>query len=89
MKTDILAEKLYFSYEKGSLTQTFALSADEVRDIQAMNRRGEKPQTLKQEVVATPEFIDAVGDDAINRFDQEKKKRRKKNRSKKKNQKAE
>ena len=60
-----------------------------MRDIQSMNRRGEKPQTLKQEVVATPEFIDAVGDDAINRFDQEKKKRRKKNRSKKKNQKAE
>ena len=89
VKTDILAEKLYFSYEKGSLTQMFALSADEVRDIQSMNRRGEKPQTLKQEVVATPEFIDAVGDDAINRFDQEKKKRRKKNRSKKKNQKAE
>ena len=76
VKTDILAQKLYFSYEKGSLTQTFPLSADEVRDIQAMNRRGEKPQTLKQEVAAVPEFIDAVGDDAINRFDPEKRKRR-------------
>jgi len=82
VKTDILAEKLYFSYEKGSLAQTYALSADEVRDIQAMNRRGEKPETLKQEVVAAPEFIDAVGDDAINRFDPEKrKKRRNRNRN--------
>jgi len=82
VKTDILAEKLYFSYEKGSLAQVFPLSADEVREIQAMNRRGEKPETLKQEVVSAPEFIDAVGDDAINRFDPEKrKKRRNKNRN--------
>ena len=82
VKTDILAEKLYFSYEKGSLAQTFALSADEVKEIQAMNRRGEKPETLKQDVVAAPEFIDAVGDDAINRFDPEKrKKRRNRNRN--------
>ena len=83
VKTDILAEKLYFSYEKGSLAQTFALSADEVREIQAMNRRGEKPDTLKQDNVPEPEFIDAVGDDAINRFDPEKKKKkRRKNRNK-------
>jgi len=42
-----------------------------------MNRRGEKPATLHQEEVSAPEFITAVGDDAINRFDPEKKKRRK------------
>ena len=81
VKTDILAETLYFSYEKGSLAQIFPLSADEVRDIQAMNRRGEKPATLRQEDVSAPEFITAVGDDAINRFDPEKKKRRRKNRN--------
>ncbi|MBQ7708986.1 MAG: hypothetical protein IJT74_03585, partial [Bacteroidales bacterium] len=87
VKTDILAETLYFSYEKGSLTQIFPLSAREVREIQAMNRRGEKPATLRQEEVSAPEFITAVGDDAINRFDPEKKKRRKnrgRNRNKKK-----
>ena len=83
VKTDILAETLYFSYEKGSLTQVFPLSADEVRQIQAMNRRGEKPATLKQEVVATPEFITGQGEDAINRFDPEK---RRKNRRRKKKQ---
>ncbi len=81
VKTDILAETLYFSYEKGSLAQVFPLSAQEVRDIQEMNRRGEKPVTLKQDEVVAPEFISAVGDDAINRFDPEKKKKRRKSRN--------
>ncbi len=84
VKTDILAGTLYFSYDKGSLAKVYALSADEVRDIQAMNRRGERPATLQQEEARSPEFISAVGDDAINRFDQEKKKkRRRKPRNKK------
>ena len=78
VKTDILAQKLYFSYEKGSLAQLFPLSSDEVREIQAMNRRGEKPETLRQESIAAPEVISAVGDDAINRFDPEKRRKRRK-----------
>ncbi len=78
VKTDILAQKLYFSYEKGSLAQLYPLSSDEVREIQAMNRRGEKPETLRQESIAAPEFISAVGDDAINRFDPEKRRKRRK-----------
>ena len=78
VKTDILAQRLFFSYEKGSLVNIYPLSADEVREVQEMNRRGEKPVSLKQDVVAAPEFISAVGDDAINRFDPEKKKKRRK-----------
>ena len=77
VKTDILAETLYFSYEKGSLARVFPLSADEVREIQAMNRRGERPATLQKEVVAAPEFVTGE-EDAINRFDPEKKRRRRK-----------
>ena len=80
VKTDILAGMLYFSYEKGSLAKVYGLSADEVREIQAMNRRGERPATLQEEPERSPEFISAVGDDAINRFDPEKKrKKRRKN----------
>ena len=80
VKTDILAGMLYFSYEKGSLAKVYGLSADEVREIQAMNRRGERPATLQEEPGAAPEFVSAVGDDAINRFDPEKKrKKRRKN----------
>ena len=78
VKTDILAQRLFFSYEKGSLVNVHALSADEVREIQEMNRRGEKPESLKKEVVSVPDFVSAVGDDAINRFDPEKKRRRRK-----------
>ena len=88
VKTDILAEKLYFSYEKGSIAQIFPLSADEVRDIQQMNRRGEKPVTLKQEEVSVPEFVSAVGDDAINRFDPEKKRKGRKGRNRNRGRKA-
>ena len=76
VKTDILAGKLYFSYEKGSFTKVYGLSADEVREIQAMNRRGERPATLQEEPERSPEFVSAVGDDAINRFDPEKKRRK-------------
>ena len=79
VKTDILSETLYFSYEKGSLAQMFPLSADQVKEIQEMNRRGERPETLRQEEGTAPEFITGM-DDAINRFDPEKKKRRRKNR---------
>ena len=88
VKTDILAETLYFSYEKGSLAQTFALSADAVKEIQAMNRRGEKPATLRQEEVVAPEYVSGGEEDAINRFDPEKKKRRR-SRNRKKTKKAE
>ena len=78
VKTDILSETMYFSYEKGSLVQTFPLPAAEVKEIQAMNRRGERPETLRVEEESTPEFITAVGDDAINRFDPEKRRKRRK-----------
>ncbi len=88
VKTDILAEKLFFSYEKGSLAQIFPLSADEVRDIQEMNRRGEKPVTLRQEEASVPEFVSAVGDDAINRFDPEKKRKGRKGRNRNRGRKA-
>ena len=44
-----------------------------------MNRNGEKPESLKNdsEPVA-PEFVTAVGDDAINRFDEARKRKKKK-----------
>ena len=80
VKTDILAETLFFSYEKGSLAQIFPLGADEVRRIQAMNRRGEKPATLRQEEVSAPEFVTGQGEDAINRFDPEKRKKHRRRR---------
>ncbi|MBR7005161.1 MAG: hypothetical protein IKI00_09390 [Bacteroidales bacterium] len=74
VKTDILQEIMYFSYDKGSLSNLYALSADEVREIIMMNRNGEKPESLKFEPEPMgPQFISAVGDDSITRFDKPKK----------------
>jgi hypothetical protein len=44
-----------------------------------MNRNGEKPESLKNDAdPVAPEFVTAVGDDAINRFDEARKRKKKK-----------
>ena len=79
MKIDILREIMYFSYDKSSLANLYPLYAEDVWDIIKMNRRGEKPESLKNDdVPAAPEFVTAVGDDAINRFDEARKRKKKK-----------
>ena len=77
MKTDILRETMYFSYDPNSLANLFALPAADVKEIMRMNRNGEKPESLKTEpdAVAT-EFVSAVGDDSITRFDDTRKKKK-------------
>ena len=78
VKTDILKEIMYFSYEKGSLANVYALDASEVHEIIKMNRNGIKPESLKSEPEPyLPEFITAVGDDSITRFDNPQRKRSK------------
>lgn len=78
-KTDILAEVMYFSYDKSSDANLYALDASEVKEIIKMNRNGIKPESLRSEPEpASPEFVTSVGDDSISRFDAP---RRKKNRS--------
>ena len=80
MKTDILKEVMYFSYDKGSLANLFPLAASEVREVIKMNRNGIKPESLKTEPEPEmPEFITAVGDDSITRFDSPGKKKRRQN----------
>lgn len=77
MKTDILKETMYFSYDPNSFASLFALPASDVRDIIRMNRNGEKPESLKTEPdVVAPEFVSAVGDDSITRFDETRKKKK-------------
>ena len=77
VKTDILREIMYFSYEKGSLANIYPLPASEVREIIMMNRNGVRPESLKGEPEITmPEFVTAVGDDSISRFDEKRRKGR-------------
>ena len=79
MKTDILREVMYFSYDPSSLANLYPLYAEEVWDIIKMNRNGIKPESLKNDIApAAPEFVTAVGDDAINRFDEARKRKKKK-----------
>jgi len=76
MKTDILKETMYFSYDQGSLANLYAVPAYEVREIIKMNRNGIKgPSLLPDSVPASPEFVTAVGDDSISRFDEARKKK--------------
>ncbi len=80
-KTDILREIMYFSYDRNSDADLYPLDAEEVREILEMNRAGQKPESLRTEPEPyIPEFVTAVGDDSITRFDAPKRKRsRKKN----------
>ena len=79
MKTDILREVMYFSYDSTSLANLYPLDASEVREIIKMNRNGIRPESLKTDVEPRmPEFVSAVGDDSITRFDEARKKKKKK-----------
>jgi hypothetical protein len=80
MKTDILKEVMYFSYDSTSLANLYPLDASEVREIIKMNRNGVRPESLKSDVEPQmPEFVTAVGDDSITRFDEARKRKKKKN----------
>ena len=79
MKTDILREIMYFSYDPSSFANLYPLYAEDVWDIIRMNREGQKPASLKEDIEpVAPEFVTAVGDDAINRFDEARKRKKKK-----------
>ena len=79
VKTDILRQLMYFSYDKTSLVDIYPLDPDEVREVQRMNREGIRPESLKLEPEPrTPEFVSAVGDDSISRFDAQLASRKKK-----------
>ena len=75
-KTDILRGLMYFSYDRSSDAGLIPLTAEEVREVISMNRAGEKPESLRAEPEpSAPDFISAVGDDSISRFDAPRKKR--------------
>ena len=76
VKTDVLRGIMYFSYDKSSMAEIFPLDPEDVREIIKMNRNGMKHESLKSgEDRPAPDFITAVGDDSITRFDKPKKKK--------------
>lgn len=81
-KTDILAETMYFSYDKNSEENLYPLPASMVKEILMLNSAGEKPDSLipSQSDEKTPEFVTAVGEGSISRFDRPRKKKKRKGR---------
>lgn len=77
MKTDILQQTMYFSYDKTSLADLYPLPASKVKEYLEDNKNGIKPASLRgAEAQEAPEFVDAVGDDSISRFDKPRKGRK-------------
>lgn len=87
MKTDILKEMMWFSYDSSSLANLIPVPAAQVREYVKMNRKGIKPDSLLAHAADKKEaetgFITSVGDDSITRFDETKKKKKKKRKQKK------
>ena len=93
-KTDIFKRVMWFSYDQNSSANITVVPIDRVKEILAMNKRGEKPDTLllndknadqntpqtKKEIV--DEFVDASDSEDITRFDSLKKKKKKKKKNK-------
>lgn len=77
MKTDILRGIMWFSYDPHSMANMKNLTAKEVKEIIILNKKGIKASSLLEEVQSkSPEFLSAVGEDSISRFDIEKGKKK-------------
>ncbi len=78
VKTDILRGLMYFSYDKDSLAKIWPLSFEEAAEIAALNRKGIQPDSLQDHDEGSKEtdFVSAIGDDSITRFDERRNKRR-------------
>ncbi len=74
VKTDIFKGKMTFSTDPHLFVNTKVLSADTVREIISMNKRGIKAEELiNEEIISDNEesvgYKNVIGDDSITRFD--------------------
>lgn len=85
MKTDVLREIMYFSYDQSNMSNLIALSGHEVKEILILNHKGIYPDSLlrKEDEGKATDFISAVGDDSISRFDDDNSRRPSKKNKKK------
>jgi len=89
-KTDIFKRVMWYSYDPHSAVNITVVPIDRVKEIIEMNKQGKKPDTLLVNdknnaesssyapVTNDNDYKNAVGDDAINRFDKTKRKKKKK-----------
>ena len=78
-KTDILAGLVSYSTSKGIAANLETISADRAREIIEMNKRGEKPLSLKEDDTNSQNdrHIDLLAGESITRFDKSKNKNKK------------
>ena len=84
MKTDILKGMMWFSYDPKSMSNLIQLECGTVREIISLNRKGIKAKSCMKDNCAekSPEFMSAVGEESISRFDNDKKKKKNRNKNK-------
>ena len=78
VKTDVLMGTMWFSFDKNNMSNMFPLSAEQVAQIKDLNRHGKKGDSViekNRSADEEPEFVTAVGDDSISRFDSSPRKR--------------
>ncbi|WP_276089260.1 regulatory iron-sulfur-containing complex subunit RicT [Pedobacter sp. JY14-1] len=88
-KTDIFKKVMWFSYP--NTEDWIPLKVDRVKEIMAMNKRGQKPVNLKEEAVALKpaapvekvhDYENVVGQDSLTRLDDKNRKSRNKKKGK-------
>lgn len=81
-KYDVFKREITYSTDKSVPANLVTIDAERAFEVMNMNKRGEKPMSLLRDGEDTSEskkkFNDLLGQDAINRFDKEKKKKKRK-----------
>ncbi|MDR0561023.1 MAG: hypothetical protein LBG92_12740 [Prevotellaceae bacterium] len=75
-KTDVLKGVMYFS--SGDDPKIFPVPVERVREMIALNKKGETTELLIDSNETDSEFISAVGEDSLTRFDTSRSKKKKK-----------
>ena len=79
-KTDILSGMVTYSTDRRIAANLVTITAERAKEIIAMNKAGEKPDTLEEGGHQVPDRpIDLATQEDLNRFDKKKKKKKKKN----------
>ena len=80
-KTDVFKRQMTYSSAPGMAANLVILSVDRVKEILALNRKGEKVNALEEkeekQIVVNVGFQNVVGQDSLTRFDPTKKKKNK------------
>ncbi len=81
IKIDVYKKLIWYSIKSENHESVISVQTSRVFEIIEMNKKGEKPENLKEEGFSSPQikgYKDLAGQESITRFDKKTKKRRKK-----------